>query len=107
MARLFDVDIEGVRGPLEDLFEALDVVGFSKPLERWEDEDSKARMWFAQLEEREADEVVSSVKQQLQAVSQDIVKWAGNDKRSAQEGLKLVQMSLRELEEHCTIEEPD
>lgn len=105
--RLFDIDFQGVQQVVEDLCEALDVVGFPKPLEKWEDEDSAARAWMRSLESKEADEILAEVEGMFKSMAGDIPKWAGANKVQAQEGLKLIAQAKTELAECCTYEDRD
>lgn len=104
--RLFDIDRDGVRQVLEDLAEALDVVGFPKPLENWENEDSKLRAFAAGLDNVEADDALDAVEQQLRALEGDLPKWNSNTQALAA-GRAIIGTARKELRECCTWEEPD
>jgi hypothetical protein len=106
--RLFDFDVAAATQVIEDLAEALDVVGFSKPLEKWEDEDSPVRAWAASLESKEADDALEAVEGQFAAIVADLPKWAkeaGLPPARVQEGVKLVKQAQAELRECCTYED--
>jgi len=102
--RLFDIDRDGVRQVLEDLAEALDVYGFAKPLENWENEDSKLRAFAAGLDDVEADDALDAVEQQLQALEGDLPKW-NNDPRALADGRAVIGTARSELQECCTWED--
>lgn len=104
--QVFAVDAEAVREVIEDLVEALDVCGYHKPLQHWEDDNSRLRQWVHSIddldEEKEAQQVVEEWKQQLTLLADAIRIAPGVDRPRALACLKQAGLEFLEC---CTFEE--
>ncbi len=106
--RLFSVDADGIKGVVEDLCEALDLCGFDRPLEAFNNPESPLTFWLDSLEDKEPEVVQRELGEQLQGLRATCQKRAqmqgGCDLARAS---KYIDAAAIEFVECFTVEELD
>jgi len=104
--KYFAIDHESALQVVEELVDGLDVCGFPKPLEAFQNDESQLFSWARTLEDREPAEVLKEWAAEMLALQTKLQAWNKEDpSTNLKQALQCLAMALNEMKECCSTEE--